>query len=174
LNEKIEELCAPFLHQLQQLQTIPGISQRTAEIIISEIGVDMTRFADAPHLASWAGMCPGQEESAGKQRSGRRRQGNNWLRRVMTEAGWSASHTKDNYLSAQYQNIARRRGRKKACIAVGHSILCIAYHLLSDSERTYTDLGPDYFTTRKKDQLTQQLLRRLHSLGYQVTLTPAA
>jgi len=174
LNEKIAELCLPFWSQLQRLTEIPGVSQRTAEIMISEIGVDMTRFADDRHLASWAGMCPGQDESAGKQRSGRRRKGNQWLRRALTEAGWSASHTKDNYLAAQYRNLVRRRGRKKACIAVGHSIVRIAYHLLKSPEAHYQDLGPDHFTKHKQQQLAQQLLRRLASLGYQVTIDAAA
>jgi transposase len=173
LNEKIEELCRPFLPRLEQLMEVPGVSQRMAEIVVSEIGVDMSRFADDRHLASWAGMCPGQDESAGKQRSGKRRKGNQWLRRALTEAGWAASHTKDNYLAAQYRNLARRRGRKKACIAVGHSILRIAYHLLESPDARYKDLGPDHFTTQKKQQLANQLLRRLASLGYQVTITTA-
>jgi transposase len=174
LNEKIEELCRPFLPQLERLTEIPGVSQRMAEILVSEIGVDMNRFASDRHVASWAGMCPGQDESAGKQRNGKCRKGSHWLRRALTEAGWAVSHTKNNYLASQYRNIARRRGRKKACIAVGHSILRIAYHLLKTPDAHYQDLGPDYFSTRKKDQLTHQLLRRLNSLGYQVTLTPAA
>jgi transposase len=174
LNEKIEELCRPFSSQIERLQEIPGVSQRMAEILVSEIGVDMKRFGDDRHLASWAGMCPGQDESAGKQRSGKRRKGNQWLRRALTEAGWAASHTKDNYLAAQYRNIARRRGRKRACIAVGHSILRIAYHLLETAGARYKDLGPDYFTTHKKQQLATQLLRRLASLGYQVTINTAA
>jgi len=174
LDEKIEELCRPFSEQMERLQEIPGVSQRLAEILVSEIGVDMSRFADDRHLASWAGMCPGQDESAGKQRSGKRRKGNQWLRRALTEAGWAASHTKDNYLAAQYRNLARRRGRKKACIAVGHSILRIAYHLLKSPDAHYNDLGPDHFATQKKSQLAHQLLRRLASLGYQVTVTTAA
>lgn len=174
LNEKIEELCRPFLPQMERLMEIPGVSQRLAEIVVSEIGVDMSRFADDRHLASWAGMCPGQDESAGKQRSGKRRKGNQWLRRALTEGGWAASHTKDNYLASQYRNLARRRGRKRACIAVGHSILRIAYHLLESPDARYKDLGADYFTTQKKHQLATQLLRRLASLGYQVTVTTAA
>lgn len=174
LDEKIEELCRPFLPQMQRLTEIPGVSQRMAQIVVSEIGVDMSRFGDDRHLASWAGMCPGQDESAGKQRSGKRRKGNQWLRRALAESGWAASHTKDNYLAAQYRNLARRRGRKRACIAVGHSILRIAYHLLESPDARYKDLGPDYFTTHKKHQLAHQLLRRLASLGYQVTITTAA
>ncbi len=174
LDEKIEELCRPFLPQMERLMEIPGVSQRLAEIMVSEIGVDMSRFADDRHLASWAGMCPSQDESAGKQRSARCRKGNLWLRRALTEAGWAASHTKDNYLAAQYRNLARRRGRKKACIAVGHSILRIAYHLLRTPDAHYKDLEPDYFTTHKKHQLAHQLLRRLTSLGYQVTINAAA
>lgn len=174
LNEKIEELCRPFLPQMERLTEIPGISQRMAEILVSEIGVDMSRFGDDRHLASWAGMCPGQNESAGKQRSGKRRKGSHWLRTALTEAGWAASHTKGNYLAAQYRNLARRRGRKKACIAVGHSILRIVYHLLNAPDVHYQDLGPDYFKTNKKQQLATQLLRRLAKLGFQVTITTAA
>ena len=173
LNEKIEELCRPFQSKLAQLTEIPGVSQRMAEVVVSEIGVDMTRFPDEGHLASWAGMCPGKDESAGKQRSGRRRKGNSWLRTALTEAGWAASHTKDNYLATQYHQLVRRRGRKKACIAVGHSILGIAYHLLKTPDLHYQDLGPDHFT-HNKQQLAHQLLRRLARLGVTVTIAPAA
>ncbi len=134
----------------------------------------MSRFGDDRHLASWAGMCPGQNESAGKQRSGKRRKGSHWLRTALTEAGWAASHTKGNYLAAQYRNLARRRGRKKACIAVGHSILRIVYHLLKAPDVHYQDLGPDHFESHKKQQLANQLLRRLAKLGFQVTITTAA
>jgi transposase len=174
LSEKIEELCRPFVPQIEQLQEIPGVSQRVAQILVAEIGVDMTRFASDRHLASWAGMCPGNHESAGKRQSGRRRKGSTWLRSVLTEAGWAASHTKDNYLAAQYRQLARRRGRKRACIAVGHSILRIAYHLLSDPQSHYADLGPDYFDTKHKHRLVTHLLRRLGKLGYQVSIQPAA
>lgn len=174
LSDKIEELCRPFVPQIEKLQQIPGVSQRAAQILVAEIGVDMTRFASDKHLASWAGMCPGNHESAGKRQSGRRRKGSTWLRAVLTEAGWAAARTKDNYLSAQYHQIARRRGKKRACIAVGHSILRIAYHLLRNPDVNYKDLGPDYFDQKHKDRLTKHLLRRLTKLGYHVSLQPAA
>jgi transposase len=174
LSEKIEELCRPFFQQIQQLTTMPGVSRRMAENVISEVGVDMTRFGNEHRLAAWAGMCPGQNQTGGKQGSGRRRKGSHWLRAALTEAGWAASHTKNNYLSAQYRNIARRRGKKRACVAVGHTILCIAYHLLSNPDAVYRDLGADYFGKQHKDRLAAQLLRRLSKLGYRVTLTPAA
>jgi transposase len=175
LNEKVEELCPPFEQQIEKLDEIPGISRRVAEILIAEIGVDMSRFGSDQRLASWAGMCPGNHESAGKRQSGKRRKGSRWLRAALTEAGWAASHTKHNYLAAQYQNIKRRRGAKRACVAVGHSILKIAYHLLSKPEAHYEELGSDYFETKNKARLAAQLLSRLGKLGYNVTIqSPAA
>lgn len=170
LNEKIEELCRPFAQEVAKLREIPGMSQRTAEIVIAEIGVDMQQFPSDSHLASWAGMCPGNHESAGKAQTGKRRKGSHWLRAALTESGWAASHTRDNYLSAQYANIQRRRGRKRACVAVGHTILKIIYHLLSQPDAHYQDLGPDFFETKNKNQLAAQLLRRLSQLGFTVSI----
>lgn len=174
LNQKIEEVCRPFAQEVAKLVEIPGVSQRTAEIVIAEIGVDMQQFPSDGHLASWAGMCPGNHESAGKARTGKRRKGSQWLRAALTESGWAASHTRDNYLSAQYRNIQRRRGRKRACVAVGHSILKIVYHLLLQSDTRYQDLGPDFFDTKDKTQQATQLLRRLGQLGYTVTIAVPA
>jgi transposase len=174
LNGKIEELCAPFFSQMEKLREIPGVSQRVAEIVIAEVGVDMRPFPDAQHLASWAGMCPGNHESAGKRLSGKRRKGSTWLRAALTEAGWAASHTRDTYLSAQYQQIRRRRGSRRACVAVGHSILVTAYHLLSDSDLRYKDLGPDYFEKHNKVRLAQQLVHRLEKLGFKITFETSA
>lgn len=175
LNEKIEQLCAPFLRQIEQLTEIPGVSQRTAENVIAEIGVDMSRFPAAGHLASWAGMCPGNHESGGRHKCGKRRKGSTWLRAALAEAGWAASRTKDTYLAAQYRNISRRRGKKRACVAVGHSILHVIYHLLGDPEAQYRDPGPDHFQMTDKQQLATRLLRRLTKLGFHVTIeTPAA
>lgn len=173
LNEKIEELCRPFAPQMEKLDEIPGVSRRVAEIVIAEIGVDMNCFGSAERLAAWASMCPGNHQTGGKQKTGKRRKGSRWLQAALTEAGWAASHTKNNYLAAQYQNIKRRRGPRRACVAVGHSILKIAYHLLADPAAHYEDLGADYFHTKDTQRLATQLLRRLGTLGYNVTITAA-
>ena len=171
LEAKIGEQTRPFEALLQLLDQIPGVNRRIAEIIIAEIGVDMSCFPSAAHLASWAGMCPGNNESGGKRRSGKTRKGCSWLRAALVEAGWAAGHCKQKktYLAAQYQRLQRRRGKKRACVAVGHSILCIAYSLLANP-RDYHDLGPDYFERRDEGQLKDDLVRRLRQLGYQVTL----
>jgi len=170
LDGKIEELMRPFVVLIEKLCEIPGVGRRVAEVILAEIGTNMKQFPTSKHLASWAAMCPGHHESAGKRKSGRTRRGNNWLKTALMEAGWAASHTKDKYLAAQYRNIARRRGKKRACIAVGHSILTIVYHLLSDSESAYSDLGADYFAIQDKQRLAQKLIRRLSSLGYRIAI----
>jgi transposase len=170
LDEKIKELTVPFEEVVGQLMEIPGVSRRTAEVIIAEIGVDMKRFATSKHLASWAGMCPGHHQSAGKQRSGRTRPAGNWLKTALVEAGWAASHTKNTYLSAQYRNISRRRGKKRACVAVGHTILTIAYHLIRHPQTHYADLGPQHFAPSDRQQLAQKLIRRLNTLGFKTTV----
>lgn len=175
LDARIEELSRPFEPVLRRLDQIPGVNRRIAQIIIAEIGVDMSRFPTADHLASWAGACPGQHESAGKRRSGKTRKGSRWLRAALVEAGWAAGHAtkRKSYLTAQYHRLARRRGKKRACMAVGHSILRIAYVLLSHPQ-DYQDLGFDYFDQHASKTITKQLVRRLESLGYQVTLRPQA
>jgi transposase len=170
LDEKIEELLAPFAHLIEKLCEIPGVSRRIAEVILAEIGTNMKQFPDAKHLASWAGACPGHHESAGKRQSGRRRHGNPWLQAALVEAGWAASHTKNTYLAAQYHNIARHRGKKRACVAVGHSILTICYHLIADPEARYSDLGANHFAITDRERLKQSLLRRLAALGAKVTV----
>lgn len=174
LDEKVEELMRPFQPLIDKLCQIPGVGRRIAEVILAEIGADMTQFPSSKHLASWAGICPGHHESAGKRKSGRTRNGNVWLKTALTEAAWAASHTKDTYLAAQYRNIARHRGKKRAVVAVGHSILTASYHLLSPQDVQYEDLGPEHFQTTSKHQLAQSLLRRLGNLGYNVTIKPAA
>jgi transposase len=174
LDQQIDQLISPFLRQVQKLCEIPGISRQLAEVLIAEIGVDMRQFPTAEHLASWASICPGHRETGGKRLSGRTRRGNPWLKSALAEAGWAASHSRNSYLGARYHNIARRRGRKRAVLAVGHTILKIAHHLLSHPEQSYTDLGADYYTTRSKDRLAQQLVSRLQRLGYQVTIDTAA
>lgn len=174
LDQQIDQLISPFLPQVRKLCEIPGISRQLAEVLIAEIGVDMKQFPTAGHLASWASICPGQRETGGKRLSGRTRRGNPWLKSALAEAGWAASHSRKTYLGARYHNIARRRGRKRAVLAVGHTILKIAHHLLSHPELSYTDLGADYYETRSKERLTQQLVGRLQRLGYLVTLDSSA
>ena len=170
LDEKVEELTRPFDSLIERLGEIPGVSRRVSEVIIAEIGVDMKRFPTAKHLASWAGMCPGHHESAGKRKSGRTRHGSNWLKTALMEAGWAASRTKDTYLSAQYRNISRRRGKKRACVAVGHSILTITHHLISDPELHFIDLGVDHFVVPDRHRLAQKLARRINALGFHATI----
>jgi transposase len=170
VGEQIAEQIRPFEWALVRLEKIPGVSRRVAEILVAEVGVDMAKFPDAWHLASWAGMCPGQNQSGGKRRSGRTRHGCSWLRAALIEAGWAAARQRSSFLSARYHRVARRRGPKRACVAVGHSILTIAYHLLS-SPSEYRDLGADYYRCVDKERLKDGLLRRLRKLGYEVTLT---
>ena len=174
LDDQVDAAMAPFADQRDRLISIPGVAKRAAEVIIAEIGVDMSCFPTSAHLASWAGMCPGNNESAGKRFSGRTRRADPWLKGLLTECGWAASRTK-TYLGAQWRQIARRRGKERANIAVGHSILVIAWHLLSTPDATFEDLGADYFT-RQLDPAAEQrrLVRRLQNLGLRVTIEPAA
>jgi transposase len=162
---------AAYADTITRLQTIPGVGPRTAEVLVAEIGIDMTRFPSARHLASWAGMCPGNHESAGKRLSGTTRHGSPWLRSALVEAAHAAGRTKDTYLAAQYRRVLTRRGKKRAAVAVGHSILVIAYHLLS-RQTTYLDLGANYFDERERDALQRRLIRRLESLDLEVTVRP--
>jgi transposase len=171
LGARIEEALAPFAEAAQRLQTIPGISQRVAETVVAEIGTNMAQFPTADHLASWAGMCPGNNESAGKRRSGHTTKGNRWLKRVLVQAAWAASHTKGTYLTAQYHRWAKRRGRKRALVALGHTLLVIIYHVLKRGT-TYAELGPDFLDRLEPERLTRQLVKRLQSLGHKVTLEP--
>jgi transposase len=169
LSQQIEEKLRPFEQEIGWLDTIPGVNRRTAEVLWAETGGDMSRFPNARHLAAWAGMCPGNNESAGKRRTGRTRKGSPWLRHCLVEAAHGAAHTKNKYLSSQYHRLAARRGKKKAQVAVGHSILVIAYHLLTRKEG-YSDLGANYFDERDRQAVTKRCLNRLRKLGYQVTL----
>ena len=145
LSDAIEQQIAPFARQRELLMTIPGAKRRSAEVLIAEIGVDISAFATAKHLASWAGVCPGNDQSAGKRRSGRARKGSKWLRATPTEAALAAARTKNSYLAAQYQRLRGRRGHSKAVTAVGHSILTAARHMLQTGE-PYRDPGGDYYT----------------------------
>jgi transposase len=171
LSAEIRERLQPFEAQLRRLETIPGIKRRVAEVILAEIGPEMGRFPSARHLASWAGMCPGNKESGGKRLSGKTRKGSPWLRTALVEAAHAATHSKDCYLTAQYQRLAARRGGKKATIAVGHTLLVIIYHVLAE-DRDYQELGGNYFDAWDRQVVQRQLVRRLEKLGYQVTLAP--
>ena len=174
LTKRIEELLDPHEAAVTLLVGIPGVSYRTAQVILAEIGTDMSRFPTPEHLASWAGMCPGNNESAGKHRSGHTRYGSKWLRIALVEAAQAAGRSKDTYLSAQYARIRGRRGPARAAVAVGHSILVVAWHLLSTGE-TYTDLGGDYFDKRRNSTAHQKrLVAQLEAMGHRVTLEPAA
>jgi transposase len=174
LSARIEGVMpAPFVEAVQRLATIPGVDQRAAEDILAEVGTDMGQFPSAGHLASWAGMCSGNDESAGKRRSGRTTKGSRWLRATLVQVAWAASHTKGTYLAAQYRRLAGRRGKKRALVALGHTILVIIYHLLKD-QTTYRELGPDYFDRSESERLTRTLVRRLERLGHRVTVEPVA
>lgn len=174
LGVRIDELLDPYGAAVSLLVTIPGVANRTAQVILAEIGADMSRFPTAGHLASWAGMCPGNNESAGKHRSGRTRHGSKWLRKALIEAGQAAGRTKDTYLAARYAQIRSRRGSQRAAVAVGHSILVIVWHLLTTGE-TYNDLGGDYFDKRRNSEARQRrLVAQLEAMGHRVTLEPAA
>lgn len=170
LDALIATLMVPYQAEADRLRTTTGIEQRTAEVLIAELGTDMRVFPSDRHCASWAAMCPGNHESAGKRKSGKTRKGNRWLRTALLEAAWAASRTQ-SYLGAQYHRLARRRGKKKAAVAVGHSILVIAYHILKDGT-TYRDLGHDYFDKRETARLQRRLIARLESLGLRVTVEP--
>jgi transposase len=171
LSDEIEEQIRPFARQRDLLMTIPGVKQRTAEVMIAEIGVDMSVFPTPKHLASWAKVSPGNNESAGKRRSGRTGKGNKWLKATLTESANAAARTKNTYLSAQYQRLRGRRGHAKAITAVSHSILTAAWHMLQTGE-LYNDLGADYFTKQNPERATKRLIRQLEKLGHHVTLEP--
>jgi transposase len=176
VGAEIAERLRPFpalTAAVELLDTIPGVGRRTAEILVAEIGADMARFPTARHLASWAGMCPGNNESAGKRRSGKTRKGDPWLRAALVEAAHAAARTKQTDLAAQYRRLIARRGKKKAAVAVGHSILVAVYHMLR-AGTSYHDLGPAHFDERDRKAIEHRLVRRLEGLGYTVTLQPAA
>jgi transposase len=173
VSAEIAERVHAFEAAIERLDCVPGLGRRTAEALVAEIGTDMTRFPTAAHLASWAGMCPGNHESAGKQQTGRTRPGNKWLKAALVEAAQAIARTKGTYLAAQYRRLAARRGKQKAAVAVGHSLLLIVYHLLVD-ERDYEDLGANYFDERDRQHVERRLVRRLEDLGYRVNLEPYA
>src|SRR5450755_4459466 len=176
LSDDITAMIAPFVAEIDLLDTIPGVNRRTAEAVLAEIGPDMSRFPSSGTLASWAGMCPGNNESAGKRFSGKTRKGSKWLRTALVESAEAAARTKGTYLAAQYARIKGRHGHNKAIVAVAHSILVIAYHILQRGQ-PYNELGGDYFIERQnKDAYQRRLVKQLERMGYDVTLDakPAA
>jgi transposase len=166
---RLGELLPASAHE--RLDRIPGVNRTTIENVIAEIGVDMTVFPDEHHLASWCGICPGNEESAGKRLRSKTRKGNRWLRRALAEAAWAASKVKNSYFKAQFRRLAAKRGKKRALVAVGHSLLLVMYHVLKRNVE-YRDLGPDYFDRLEPERLQRYLVKRLQGLGFDVVLSP--
>jgi transposase len=171
LHDEIERSLAPFEPAVALLQTIPSVARITAATIIAEMGPDPSRFPSATHLASWAGVCPGNKQSGGTRLSGKTTKGNRWLRAVLGEVAWNIARSRGTYLHAQYQRLVRRRGKQKAALAVAHSVLVIVYHVLQEG-RPYQELGDDYFDKLDATRLERHHVRRLEQLGYKVELTP--
>jgi transposase len=171
VSEEIDVRLRPFAEVATRLQTIPGVGERTAQIVLAEVGADMSRFPNAGHLASWAGLCPGHHESAGKRMSGRTRKGSPWLRGALVEAAQSAGRSR-THLGQRYHRIAARRGKKRAAVATAHMILIAAYHILG-GDRCFEDLGVDYIDRRRSQQTTRRLVRKLEGLGYRVSIEAA-
>jgi len=171
LSKEVENRIVPFSKEIELLDTIPGVDRKTAQLMVAEIGVDMSRFPTHRHLASWAGVCPGNNESAGKRKSGKTRKGNRWLYRYLIEASWSITRSKGTYLYALYHRLVPRRGKKKAAVAVAHAILVIAYHILKN-QVSYNELGPDYFDKLNVTQIKRHHIRRLEGLGFKVVIEP--
>ena len=173
ISQEVSCRIVPFSKTVEVMDLVPGINQRVAEGILSEIGVDMSCFPTDGHAASWAGLCPGNNESAGKRKSGKTRKGDRWLRRYLIEAAWAASRKKGSYLSALYHRLVVRRGKKKAIVAVAHRLLVIIYHLLKD-QGSYRELGPDHFNKVNAAHVQRHHVKRLESLGFKVVLEPVA
>jgi transposase len=172
VSDEIAERLRSCEAVLQRLDTIPGVGRQAAEVLVAEVGTDVRRFPTAGHLASWAGVCPGHHESAGKRRSGRTRKGSPWLRATLVQLAYAAARTKHTYLAARYHRLAARRGPKRAAIALGHSVLVAVWHLLHDPAAGYHDLGPGHVDERNRQAVQRRLVRRLEGLGYRVSLEP--
>src|SRR5262249_26912277 len=173
LDRKIREQTCPFALEIDRLDAIPGVDRRVAEVVLAEVGADMKPFPTHQNLASWAGMCPGNEESAGKRQRRGITPGNRWLKRTLAQAAWAASRTKNSYLASQYRRLAGRRGKKRALIAVGHSMLVIFYYMFK-AGTSYNDLGTDFFDRLDPERLTRYYVKRLEFLGHKVTLESCA
>jgi transposase len=161
----------PFARQLEVLDSIPGVDRIAAQAILAEIGADMSVFPTAEHCASWAGMCPGQNESAGKRKSAKTRKGSRWLRTILLEGAHAAGRSQGTYLAERYRQLARRRGKKKALVAIGHDILVTAYQLLA-TDQLYQEAGPERVKNEAQDLAKRRAIRQLTALGYRVSLTP--
>jgi transposase len=172
-STELEQRVQPMNEAIEILDTLPGINRRIAEIMLAEIGHDLARFPSAEHLASWAGMCPGNNESAGKRKSGKTRKGSRWLRQALIEAAHGAARSKQTYFAAQFRRVAARRGKKRALVAVGHALLVAAYHMLKRKE-PYRDLGANFFDERDRQAVERRTIRRLERLGYRVELVPSS
>ena len=171
IDREVEASIEPFRTAVEQVSTVPGVKSLAAQTILSEIGIDMSRFPSSGHLISWACICPRSDESAGKRRSTRIRKGSPWLKTTLVQCAWAATRRKDSYLNAQYHRIRARRGPKKAIVAVAASILTAIYHMLRDGTM-YQDLGPNHFDAHAKERQKNRLLKRLVDLGYAVELIP--
>jgi transposase len=171
-GERIQAVSGPFAPARQAVGSLPGFDQRSAENVLAGIGTDMAPFPSEHHLSSWAGVCPGNHESAGKRQRGTTTQGNKWLRTALVQAAWAATRKKDSYFQAQYRRLAARRGKKRAILAVAHSLLVVIYHMLKNGS-TYQELGSDYFDKLNKNRLVPYLVRRFKDLGFRVTLEAA-
>jgi transposase len=171
IDQEVDDNVEPFRTAIQIVSTIPGVRQLSAEVIVAEIGIDMGRFPTEDHLISWSGLCPKNDESAGKRRSTRMRKGAPWLITTLIQCAWAAARTKDSYLQAQFHRLRARRGAKKAIGAVAASILTAAYHMLKNGT-LYQDLGPDHFDKRAKGKQVDRLINRLRNLGFAVQITP--
>lgn len=169
LNNEIEQRMEPHQEISQRLSTIPGVKKKTIETLIAEIGTDMSRFPSHAHLASWAGVSPGNHESAGKRKSGRTTHGDKWLKATLVEAAWAASKTKGSYLKSRYHRLASRRGKKRAALAVGHTILITAYHIIKE-QCVYIELGAEFFDRLNEQHLLNRLTKRIAALGYKVDI----
>lgn len=174
VDRRMDELAGPYQDLVRRLCTIPGVDRTTALVLIAEFGTDMTQFPTAGQLASWAGLCPGNAESAGKRFSGRTRKGNRYVRRILVQSAWAASRCNDCFLAALFFRTAQRRGWKKAAVAVAHRIAIIAWHILAEQGVEYYERGGDHFDRRNPERTARKLSRRLEAIGYKVTLVAPA